>query len=106
MVSGLLSAGEECPPLAGGAAAITDLGGERHLATLRPAAVEAEVVDVVPQLTHVLVQPLPLLKWVQVIMVLVYYSVNFRENNADIQEWAKRRARSCVNAAGKVWQMW
>ena len=69
LVSGLLSAGEEGPPLAGCAAAITDPGGERHLATLGFSAVEAEVVDVVPQLTHVLVQPLPLLKWVQVILV-------------------------------------
>ena len=60
--SGLLSAGEEGPPLAGGAAAITDLDGEHHLATLCFAAVEAEVVYVVPQLTHVLVQPLPPLK--------------------------------------------
>ena len=58
----MLSAGEEGPPLAGGAAAITDPDGEYHLATLGFAAVEAEVVDVVPQLAHVLVQALPPLK--------------------------------------------
>ena len=64
----MLSAHDKVPPLTGRAAAITDDGGERHAAAaaaaaaLRPPAVEAEVVDVVAQLTDVLVQALPFLE--------------------------------------------
>ena len=53
-----LSVDVEAPLLAGGPAAITDAGGER----LGPIGVEAEVVYGVPQLAHVLVQPLPFLQ--------------------------------------------